>query len=252
MSKKNLVFVLAFALIILSSCTTKKTISTISLGDNADDSNVNPTNGNIENLTENQTFGTYQKETSYIVEPSNEINFNLAQKERIRYGLRLRLRGKNRYAIVAVDKYFYRFQLWRPIVGILAIPLTYGSSLAFLPPTPHKKDIEITEVIKDKELIDRTIYHKKILIETKIWCKKDVIDDDVVIVENLPDIISVNSYKVKTKRGGRRIDSVKHEEKVIDGQNCHIFTIKAKDGVFKKKNKIWIILDVTIKPQSLK
>ena len=234
----------------MSSCTIKRQIATIKSGGNADNSKVD-TSGNIENLTENQTFATYKKGTSQIVEPTNKISFNLVKKEKVRlsFGWKKRKKGKKQYAFVAVNKYFYKFLWWRPIVGGLAIPLTYGTSLAYLPPTSHKKSIATSEIIKDESLIDRTIFNKKILIETRIWCKNDIIEDSIRIVENLPDGIIINDYNVKIKRGKKRIKGVKYKKEIIDGETCHVFTIKAKDGVFKKKNKIWIILDVTIKPE---
>ena len=159
-----------------------------------------------------------------------------------------RKRGKKHYAFVVVNKYFYKFLWWRPIVGSLAIPLTYGSSLGYLNPSPHKKTQIETEIIENEEYVDRTIYNKQILIETRVWCKKDEINDNVIVVENLPEGITVNSYKVKIKKGKRRIENVSYEEKIIDGETCHVFTIKGNNGILRKKNKVWIILDVTIKP----
>ncbi len=236
----------------LSSCYVNREIVSVVSGDNSEGVEVKDLQGNVKNLTDNQTFGTYKKDGNYIVEPTNEIFFNIDKKERVRWRLRLRrrTRGKERYAFVAVDKSFYKFQLWRPIVSILAIPFTYGSSLFLLPPSPHKKTTITTSEIKHEEFIDQMIFSRKILIEANIWCKRDVINDNVVIVENLPDIMTVRDYKVKLKKGKRRIDDVKYEKKIIDGETCHVFTIKAKNGVFKKKNKVWIILDVFIKPTS--
>lgn len=250
MNKKNLLIVFAFVLILLSSCTIKEQIATIKSGDNIDNLKLDPS-GNPINLTENQTFATYKKGTNQIVEPSNKISFNLVKKEksRFRFGWKKMKKGKKQYAFVAVNKYFYKFLWWRPIVGGLAIPLTYGTSLAYLPPTTNKKSLSTSEKIKDESLIDRTVYNKKILIETRIWCKRDVIKDSVILVENLPDEITIDNYTLKVKRGKKRIKDIEYKKKIIDGQTCHIFTFKATDGVFKKKNKIWLILDVTIKPE---
>ncbi len=105
------------------------------------------------------------------------------------------------------------------------------------------------EVIQNREIIGESSFKKKILIETRIWCKNDQINEDVVIIENLPEGIVVKGFKVKERRGRSNIEKVSYEEKTIDGEVCHVITVKPKKAAFKKKTKVWVILDVLITPK---
>lgn len=247
MKKINSIFLITIFIILASACSINRQVAIINSGNNSGSININDTTGYIDNSTDYQTFGIYKDENAYIVEPSNLISFELTQKERVKNSWKWKKRGKNQYAFVDVDKYFYEFKPCRPIISIIAIPFSFGTSLTFM--SPHIKKETVSKRISKKELIDRTLYKEKILIETRIWCKRDEINENVIIVENLPDGITVNDYKIKEKRGKSRIDKIDYQIKTIEGEKCHVFTVIPKDDSFKKKNKIWVILDVTIKPE---
>lgn len=238
-----------FFVLIITSCSVNKQVAVIYSGDITEMPIIEEPTGEIIDLGDNETFATYKEDSMITVSPSNEIKFGLKQREKVKSSWKRNKKGKKQYAFVDVHKYYYKFQIWRPVVSIVAIPLTYTTSLFYYPPTPHTKKLIVTEQLKKDDLVERSIYKKRILIETRIWCKKDKIHENVVVVENLPDGFTVDGYKVKEKRGKRRIEDIKYEKKQIDNNECHVFTLTPANAEFKRKNKVWIILDVTIKPE---
>jgi hypothetical protein len=101
---------------------------------------------------------------------------------------------------------------------------------------------------KQDNLCKGNTYNKRILIESRLWCKNDKIQDTVTIVEKLPKEIKVLDYKIKIKRGKGRIKNVLYEEKFNDGEKYYVFKIIGENGEIRKKNKVWILLDVAITP----
>lgn len=253
--KNHISFCIVILFIITTSCSVNHRVAEIYSGNISETPEFEKSTGEVRNLGDNETFASYQKDNTFMVSPSNEIEFVLKQKERVKKSrkknkIKRVKRGKKQYAFVDVQKYFYKFQIWRPIVGAIAIPLSYTTSLFYYPPTAHTKKIKVYEQLKEGDMVERTLYQKRILIETRIWCKKDQIHDNVVVIENLPEGITVDDYKVKVKRGKKRVKDVQYTEKQNGEKKFHEFTIIPSDEAFRKKNKIWIILDVTIKPDT--
>ncbi len=69
MKKLNLL-ILIFVILFVSSCSVTK-IANIKSGDIVDSTEVSMTDGNVNNLTEFETFGTFKENEKYVVEASN-------------------------------------------------------------------------------------------------------------------------------------------------------------------------------------
>ena len=94
-----------------------------------------------------------------------------------------------------------------------------------------------SEICKENDLCKGNTYEKRILIESRIWCKNDKIQDTVTIVENLPNEIKVLDYKIKIKRGKSRITNVLREEKSDGGEKYIVYKIINKKGCDQCQHK---------------
>ncbi|HOY38358.1 MAG: hypothetical protein KBB11_08355 [Bacteroidales bacterium] len=238
---KTIIYALIIGLTVcLTSCKIHRELATVSSG-GGDVEKVIVKNNQIDGVTENQTLFTYKKNDQTIMEEVDPIDFVLVKKEKAKvyWGI-----NKERYAVVNVNKYFYVYSGGKVFLKIILAPFTYFTSLFWI------KAREITpieyETCNYDDLCKGHTYDKQILIEAKIWCKRDRITDTVTIVESFPDAIKFKDYKVKVKRGD--VEKVIHEVKTENSQSYHVFKIVGDDNMFEGKNKVWIIMDVAITP----
>lgn len=147
------------------------------------------------------------------------------------------------YTYVKIDKSFFKRKFFTKIFQWVFFIPSFGTT-AYLSKS-EKKTID-AETCKEGDLCKGDGYKRKILLDARIWCKKDQINDTVTLIENFPDAFSVINYKVKIKRGKGRISSVISETKNQNGYPYYSFKVIGKDGVLKKKNHIKIIFNAYI------
>jgi hypothetical protein len=259
-----------------SSCKMSQTVFSIDSGG----INKQIKSNNLDSLiSENETFVAYSKDNSLIINPSNSINYIVykkvsapkvkvsspkvsfdltkTKKEKKQKGKREKTKRvktdkvKPKYAYVNISKSFYKINYLNLINDILAIPMvipTYGQSILWINPI-KQKDYFIAKKCSHPENCNGNEHrvNKTILIETDIIVKNDAINDNVVIIENLPKSIKVNNYKILQKKGSSLISEIKYEEKTLNGKKYHQFTIIPKIS-FTKNCRVWIKLGVTLTP----
>lgn len=255
--RKYLAF-FAITIIFLFSCKIKTKICSVKAGDHVNVNAISVEKESINGLSDYETFGVYHDATGTVIEPSNEIEFQLIKKEkRIKIkrkgegngcalGCLWPFSGSGPYAIVRVNKFFYRYRSGCAVFRWILLPFTSGMSLLYL--NPHQKKVISKEKCKPGKIDCNGTYNKKILIESQILCKRKTINDTLKIIENLPPSMKVTNHNIKIKRGKRRIDNVIYIEKNINGKKVQLINIVGKNNTFKKHNKIWVIFDVTISP----
>jgi len=160
-------------------------------------------------------------------------------------------RLKPQYANIDIKKYFYKKNILNPIFNLMCIPLaipTFGQSFKWIHPVT-RKEFAFSRACNDKSCVGRKNATKtKILIELNARIKRDEIQDNIVIIENLPDSFELKTFKIKKGGGSGNVKSITHEELTKNGETYHQFTIIPKKGSFMNNFKVGILLYVTITP----
>ncbi|HOY31522.1 MAG TPA: hypothetical protein PKW80_06555 [Bacteroidales bacterium] len=274
---KKIILLVSILLIVATSCKTVP-VAYLKTGGIHKKSNVPDSL-----ITKNETFAYYKKDSNTVIVPYNDITFSLkndtAELDRAKikkikkdrsdkektYLMERKQKIKNgksnkKYSFVLTDKYFYKFNVGNLIydISVLALDAVVialvnaggaSSALLLISLRPvHEKKFVIDEKCDSTGNGYGLSFHKKILLRTEIVCRKDEIKDSVVIVENLPEGIKMDNYKVKIKQGLNIVQEVQYKEKTKDGKNYCQFKIIPKNGSFKETCIVWIIMDITITP----
>jgi hypothetical protein len=146
MKLKCFFILIALLLLLFSSCKVSRKIVSVPSG-NADISNIKIESQKLDGLTDNETFVYYQYGGNQNIKYINEVEFQLIKKYNVKYGFDVDFQyNKDKYAIVNVNKYFYRYNFGIEMLRWLFFVPSYGTSLAIF--KPRKFSTVTSEVCK--------------------------------------------------------------------------------------------------------
>lgn len=188
-----------------------------------------------------------------------------AERKKLRKGKKDRVKGAKKqkrtakgkrqkvsYAYADIHKYYYRYRPGMGVadffIAIMNIASAMGGGSGGIPFYPvHEKLVDVYKKCPDGDSCHGQIISKKILLEVSTYCKRQTLNTPLQVYENLPDAITVRSYKTKIRHGKKMIGDIKYATGNNKGQKYYTYTINPKPGQeFKKRTRVWIIMDVDI------